>query len=236
VTSGRSEIHLEGGTHNPFAPPFDFLDRVFLPLLREMGVNVQAELERPGFYPAGGGRFKVVIDPSRQLSEVDLLERGEVHRFIAVARVSNLPRRIAERELATLENKLDLNRDWLELEEVHNAAGPGNVVLVEIDSEHATELFTGFGQRGKRAEQVAGELASEVLHYLGSGVPVGPYLADQLLIPMALAGRGSFRTTTPTSHCLTNIAVIRAFLDTPVDVRDEPNGTSRITVGTVEQE
>ena len=34
-----SQLVLEGGTHNPFAPPFDFLDRTFLPVLRRMGAG-----------------------------------------------------------------------------------------------------------------------------------------------------------------------------------------------------
>ena len=58
-----SRLTLEGGTHNPMAPPFDFLSRTFLPILRRMGASVDVRLEMYGFYPAGGGRFTVAIEP-----------------------------------------------------------------------------------------------------------------------------------------------------------------------------
>jgi RNA 3'-terminal phosphate cyclase (ATP) len=67
VASGPSKIVLEGGTHNPHAPPFDYLQKTFLPILNRMGPTITATLERPGFYPAGGGKFMVTIKPARRL-------------------------------------------------------------------------------------------------------------------------------------------------------------------------
>src|SRR5688572_16449750 len=77
---GASTLVLEGGTHNPFAPPFDFLDKAFLPLLRRMGARVEVALERPGFYPAGGGRFQVRVEPVERLERLDLPSRGDAKR------------------------------------------------------------------------------------------------------------------------------------------------------------
>jgi RNA 3'-terminal phosphate cyclase (ATP) len=48
---------------------------------------------------------------------------------------------------------------------------------------------------------------------------VGQHLADQLLIPMVLAGGGSFRTLAPSGHTKTNVEVLRHFLD--VEIRTE---------------
>lgn len=213
MAGGPSRLTLEGGTHNPFAPPFDFLQKAFLPLLNRMGAQVTAELDRPGFYPAGGGRFRVEIAPA-PLQRVDIPERGPIRRRVARALVSNLPRNIAERELAIIEKKLDC--DEYRVEQVPNARGPGNVVLVEIESEHITEVFTGFGERGKPAETVAEEVVNDARAYLAAGVPVGECLADQLLIPMALAGGGSFTTLSLSRHTKTNAEVIRLFLDVDV--------------------
>jgi len=50
-----STLTLEGGTHNPAAPPFDFLARTFLPQLAKMGARVEATLERHGFIPRVAG-------------------------------------------------------------------------------------------------------------------------------------------------------------------------------------
>lgn len=220
VASGPSTILLEGGTHNPLAPPFEFVAKTFLPLIHRMGPSVKAKLDRHGFYPAGGGKMRVTIEPAKRLQPVELRERGQLIRITATAKVANLPGQIAERELKVLSRKLPIEDRDLRVEEVA-AHGPGNVVSVGIESANVTETFTGFGERGVRAEVVAERVAKEARRYLRADVAVGEHLADQLLLPVALAG-GLFKTLPLTAHAETNIAVIRKFLD--VDIRTEQVG------------
>jgi RNA 3'-terminal phosphate cyclase (ATP) len=208
-----SALVLEGGTHNPLAPTFDFLERVFLPLLRRMGVDVTARLDRPGFYPAGGGRFSVSIEPAATLTPLHLLERGELRARRATAMFAALPFDIARRELDTVRAQLGWDAAWCRPLEVESA-GPGNVVQIELESAHVTELFSGFGERGRPAEAVAEGVAGEAAEYLEADVPVGRHLADQLLLPLALAKSGSFRSLSPTPHTRTQIEIIRRFLGT----------------------
>ena len=215
----KSVLTIEGGTHNPMAPPFDFLVRAFLPVLERMGWQVRAELERPGFFPAGGGRIKVTIEPAEKLDRVELIERGEIVGQRARALVARLPRHIAERELKVIRETLGWDQRWLEVEEVRDSAGPGNVLTAEIESENITEVFSGFGEKGWPAEKVAESVAAEVGNYLAAEAPVGQHLADQLMIPMALAGGGRYRTSALTEHSRTNIEVIRKFLDVEIEVR-----------------
>src|SRR5258706_11153208 len=203
-----STLSFEGGTHNAWAPPFDFLEKAFLPLLGRMGARVAVKLERRGFYPAGGGRFTVRIDPCTRLEKLDLPERGKVRAIRGTAMVSALPASIAQRELKVLERALSLDRTRLKVVEDQESAGPGNVVNVEVESEHVTELFTSFGEKRLSAEAVAQRLAEEVGAYLEAGVPVGEDLADQLLMPLALAGGGSFVTTPLSPHSTTYIDVV----------------------------
>ena len=224
-------LTLEGGTHNPYAPPFDFLDKAFLPLVRRMGAKVDAVLERPGFYPAGGGRFTVRVEPTERLERLDLPARGDVKRRLARAIVSNLHRNIADRELKAVKDLLSWDRSCLVADDVQGSPGPGNVLLLELESEHVTEVFTGFGQRGVGAEKVAADAIDELREYLASGVPVGQHLADQLLVPMAIAGGGSFTTQKPTRHTTTNIDVISRFLDVRIDARKGPDRSWSIEVG-----
>jgi len=219
VAGGPSTLKLEGGTHNPFAPPFDFLAKAFLPLLNRMGPRVSATLVRPGFYPAGGGEFHVSIQPVPHLSPLHLDARGEIRNTRAVARVAALPRSIAQRELDVIARELAVDRSALSTEEIPNPQGPGNIVVIEIESEHVTEVFTGFGEKGVRAEEVADQAVEAARQYLAADVPVGPHLADQLLVPLAMAGGGSFTTLPLSRHAATNIAVLRQFLN--VDVRVE---------------
>jgi RNA 3'-terminal phosphate cyclase (ATP) len=217
LAGGPSRLTLEGGTHNPMAPPFEFLQRAFLPLLGRMGPAVSAELERPGFFPAGGGRFRVQIEPAPgKLERLDLLERGEVVARRARAVVAHLPLDIARRELAVVARGLNWDRACLHAEQVRDSAGPGNVLILEIESEQVTEVFTGFGQKGVQAEKVAGDAVEEARAYLAAGVPVGRHLADQLIVPLALAGGGSFRTLPLSRHATTQIELVQKFL--PVEV------------------
>lgn len=231
TAAGPSRLFLEGGTHNPFAPPFDSLDKAFLPLVSRMGPKVRAVLERPGFYPAGGGRFRVEVEPAPRLSRLDLLERGAVRRRLARAIVANLPRRIAQEELDAVRRGLSWDEASLSCEEAKGSPGPGNVVLLEIEAEQATEVFTGFGEKGRPAAAVAEGAIEEARRWLASDAPAGDHLADQLLLPVALAGGGSFRATGLTPHATTNVAVIRRFLDLPIETKREGTGAWIVRAG-----
>jgi RNA 3'-terminal phosphate cyclase (ATP) len=211
VAGGPSELVLEGGTHNPMAPPFDFLERTFLPLLHQMGAKVLATLDRPGFYPAGGGRMKITVEPAATLLPLELLSLADIS-FSVRAVCAQLPSHIGRRELGVVQDKLhtpDEKSEEVQLDQY----GPGNVLSIFVRSDRLTETFTGFGQKNVSAEKVAMGTIQQVRNYIQAESPVGPHLADQLLIPMALAGSGCMRTGRPTNHTLSNIEVIRRFLD-----------------------
>jgi RNA 3'-terminal phosphate cyclase (ATP) len=230
TASGTTSLVLEGGTHNPASPPFEFLTRAFLPLLARMGPRVEATLERPGFYPAGGGRLRVTVEPCARLQPLVLEDRGEIVGRRARAVLSNLARAIGERETACLAERLGWEAGAFAIDSV-DSAGPGNIVLVEVESTHVTELFAGFGEKGVRAEMVAARAADEASAYLASDVPVGPHLADQLILPLAIAGGGSFRTLAPTNHTRTQLAIVARFLEVRTKLVEAGDGSWRFTVG-----
>ncbi len=211
TTAGESRLVFEGGTHNAWAPPVDFIQHTFLPLLHRMGATVQIELERHGFYPAGGGRFAVRIAGGSPLSGLELSERGDIESVLLDALVSQIPEHVAEREVRTLARQLADLPVGVETHAV-NSPGPGNVAMVRVRSAHLTEVFTSFGERGEKAETIAHRLVGDVRKYVASEVPVGEHLADQLLIPLALAGEGAFVTGEPSLHTTTNLEVIGMFL------------------------
>lgn len=230
-----SRLTLEGGTHNPYAPPFDFLAETFLPVLRRMGASVDVRLDACGFYPAGGGRFTVAIEPCSTLGRLALLERGDT-QVHARALVASLPENIASRELGVVRERLGIERQSCRAQTVDASIGPGNVLMIVIDSESVSEVVTGFGEKGVSAEKVASDACDEAQAYLAAGVPVGIHLADQLLVPMALAGDGTFRTLKPTAHTLTNAGVIRRFLDVGVAIEHERDDVYRVSVGAAVKE
>jgi RNA 3'-terminal phosphate cyclase (ATP) len=236
VAKGPSRLTLEGGTHNPWAPPFDFLDRAYLPLVSRMGPNVTAELERPGFFPAGGGRFRVNVQPAPSWRGFSLIERGRLLERRVRAVVAGLPRHIAERECEWIARKSRWPAKCFQVDELPESYGPGNVVMVELGSQYVTELFTGFGQRGVRAEQVANAVWTAVRAYLKSSAPVGPHLADQLLLPLGICaylggGGGTFRTMRLTRHSTTHIEILRQFLDVKVHVETRNRDECCVRIG-----
>jgi RNA 3'-terminal phosphate cyclase (ATP) len=228
VADGVSELVFEGGTHNPLAPPYPFLDRVFFPLLERMGLGVERKLVRAGFYPAGGGEFHVRLSPGT-LAPLDLLERGALRSLNAEAHVANIPHHVGQRELAIVKERLGFADEQLHLR-TPDSAGPGNALLLIAEHEHATELVTGFGDKGVRAERVAERACDELEVYLRAGVPVGEHLADQLLIPLAMAGAGRYRTLPLDDHARTNIQVVEQFLPARFGVNEESDGSVLVSV------
>lgn len=228
---GPSELTIDGGTHNPFAPTVHFLTRCFLPVLAQMGPKVEVELVRHGFFPAGGGRIRVTIDPTEMLTPIELIERGQITAHKAIATVAGLPGAIADRELETVAKKLGWARNALRHELLGNEYGPGNVLSLELTSDRLTEVITGFGEKSVSSEQVARKAAKRANEYISSGVPVGLHLADQLLIPIALAGAGAFRTGPLTRHTSTNTRVIEAFTGRGFEVREDAPGRHIVSLG-----
>ncbi len=230
TASGPSRIVVEGGTHNQWAPPFDFLQQAYLPLINRMGPQVTATLVRHGFYPAGGGQIIVDIEPVPALRGLHLQQRGQVHDQRIEVLYSNLHGSIARREAETLVRSLDWKSSTAHIREI-KGFGPGNVVFARLEAEHVTEVFTACGRLGVKAEHVAKEVATQVQEYLATDVPVGPHLADQLLLPLGISAwqrtaadhqaGSTFRTMPLTLHSTTHIEILRRFLGIEITVQEE---------------
>ena len=235
TASGESHLVLEGGTHNSMAPPFDFLAKAFLPLVNRMGPTIITQLFRPGFYPTGGGRFAATVRPA-PLGRLELTDRRELLDHRVRVLISGLPRHIADRECDAIAKATGWGLRSMLIEEVKHSRGPGNVVMIELESDHVTEVFTGFGRLGVRAEAVAAECLRKAQDYIASGVPVGPHLADQLLLPLGIAayhqtGGGAFRTMTLSQHALTHLDILRRFLEIKIEVQDTGKNDVLVQVG-----
>jgi RNA 3'-terminal phosphate cyclase (ATP) len=223
----RSEVILRGGTHNPRAPTFEFVRDSYLPLLARLGFHAQVVLDRHGFYPRGGGIVRASIEPLRRRVALELVDRGPLRSLSAGVLLAGLPEQIGRREIATLRERLDLTEESCTVQSVA-ALGAGNVVQVRVEAANVTTIFAGFGMRGVRAESVAGQIADEVDRYLLADVAIDARLADQLLLPLALAAGGEFTTQLPTAHTETNAAVIGKFV--PVDYETTALGPGRWTI------
>jgi RNA 3'-terminal phosphate cyclase (ATP) len=226
--AGTSTISIRGGTHNSMAPPVEFLNRSFLPILHRIGISATIELERHGFYPAGGGAIRAIIHPWSARAPLLLRERGHFLGRHAEILVSNLPGHVARREGMAFKQGLQWSLREVDEREVE-ADGPGNALIAQLRYSEVTAVFTAFGELRKQAEAVAQEACTQIRGFLDGDVPVCPHLADQLLLPLALGAGGIFRTSTPSEHTLTNAAIISRFLGEVVQVAHE-GGISVVTV------
>ncbi|MBS1956206.1 MAG: RNA 3'-terminal phosphate cyclase [Cyanobacteria bacterium SZAS-4] len=218
----KSNLTFTGGTHNPHAPPFDYVNETYVRTLEQFGPVVKLELARLGFYPPGGGMFSAVVKPVEKLETVELLRRGKTLRRCARSLLVRLSQRIGQKELDYVRNNMP---DWgggeLRLDVSDNAVSAGNALTIQFECEYVTETFTAVGTRGLPAEKVAENAVSYARRYTESTAAVGEFLADQILIPFALAGAGSFTADMISSHTETNIDTIKKFLDVDIKVLNE---------------
>jgi RNA 3'-terminal phosphate cyclase (ATP) len=230
MADAPSRLTLGGGTHNPMAPPFHFLERSYAPLMRKLGAEVELTLRRLGFYPAGGGVVEATIRADRdRLQPFDILDRGAEVEAFAECFAPALPRSVARRELEPLGAALGWGESQLREAPCRQNEGPGNALLVTLGHENVCEVFTTFGEKGVSAEKVARDLVNEVRAYQVSDAALGPHLADQWALPLALAvwqrGReASYTCTALTPHAKTNFEVIQRFL--PVTFTTQGSGDS----------
>lgn len=229
LADNPSRLVLEGGTHNMMAPPFEFITECFLPIINRMGPRVEARLVRHGFYPRGGGRIEVDIAPA-PLQPIDCLDRGPLEGCSAIAMITGLLPEIAEREIATARKLLDWPEDVFAIHQLPEERGPGNIVLLTAQFGNVTEIVSGFGKLGVSAEHVVKTAAARMTGYLESEAFAGPYLADQLLLPFALAGGGSFTTVKPSQHSRTAADIIEKFTGRRCEFEQLASGAHLLTM------
>lgn len=234
LAEAESRVTFEGGTHNGMSPSLCFLEHSYLPILKQMGIGYQIDKSRLGFYPAGGGKWQIRIEPVSELMGINLLEAGdEIAEKPANCRlkalVSQLSTSIGQREVKTARDILGWNESEGNVTEVETP-GPGNSFQLQIAADSHTSLFEVVGELGTSAERVAKRCAGRVKKFVESQAAVEEHLADQLLVPLALAKKGSFTTTKPSLHTRTNIDVIKLFLDVDIKMNQKTDVLWSISV------
>jgi RNA 3'-terminal phosphate cyclase (ATP) len=221
TAAGESEVVLEGGTHNPWAPPFDFVEATLAPVLARTGAELELELVRAGFYPAGGGEVRCRIRPPSTARPLELMERGAPTGRVAVVHLAHLPDSIAEREGRFLRQELKWFDGRVDTVLHPKSAGPGNALCLLLGFEQVDEVLTGFGEKQVPAKRVARAVARQAARYLGADAPVGEHLADQLMAPLAVLAGGVYRAFGPSGHAATNGKLIGSFLPQAVSLERE---------------
>ncbi len=224
-----STLMLEGGTHNPMAPSYDFIKHAFLPVLQQMGVEFSTTIDRYGFYPVGAGQWSLKIIPPKQYAAIKIEQRGELIEIYAQCISAGIPGHVAEREKKQLLKMLNWPEQSIVTKNV-DSLGSGNVVSLKARYKNITEVVESIGAVGIGAERVATKAIELFQRYQGLDSPVGSYLADQLLLPMAITAGGSFTTGLLSEHCRTNIAVIQQLTDKMINTKEMGKKKWRVSV------
>ena len=231
---GASRVTLKGGTHVPWSPPFEYLAHVYVPAVARMGLKAECRLEGWGFYPMGGGQVAAEVggEPPALLAPLTLVERGRLKRIWGMATACNLPAHIAQRmadRVRSVLSQAGLPAQVTPRRET--GVGPGAALCLVAEYEGALAGFSALGAKGKPSEQVADEACQALKEYHAAGAPADAHLADQLLLPMALAaGRSEFRAQRITRHLLTNAHVIRQVIPARIEINGQEGEPGEVVV------
>jgi RNA 3'-terminal phosphate cyclase (ATP) len=230
--AAASELIITGGTHVTHSPAYEFLQDAWRGYLALGGLRVQTKMRRPGFYPRGGGVLEAVIDPCPSIKGLELEEIKSPQSARVYSMVSGLPASIADRQASRTSELLEEMHLRVEVETDIRRDGLGTAVAVSLDTHPVTTVFTALGARGKRAEVVAEEAVDQVRAYLMAPPGVDRHSADQLILPLALAdGPSSFPVEEVTLHLLTNVDVVRHFLEREIVCEGIEGEPGRVRIG-----
>jgi RNA 3'-terminal phosphate cyclase (ATP) len=220
-----STVTIEGGTHVRASPCFHFLQTTWAAYMALLGINIKLNMRRPGFYPRGGGLLEARIEGNAGLRGLDLPDLGQVKEASVLSAVAGLPEKIAQRQADRAQDRLEKLGLQVAVRQEVWQGGPGTMLAVELPTAPVPTLFFGLGERGKPAERVADEAVKVAQSFLDSEpLAVDGHSADQLLMPACVAHLPSqYRVADVTRHLLTNVMVIRSFLDVEMSC-DAPEG------------
>lgn len=227
-----SRLTLIGGTHVPMSPCFHYLTWQWQAYMTRLGLRPSVTMERAGFYPRGGGVLSIRVDPPTRLRALTLDSRGRLLEISGISAVANLPEHIARRQRIAAVERLAGYRPVRVQEAILEAYGQGTVIALLARFEGGSGCHFALGERGKPAEEVGAEAGKDLRRYLNSEAAVDRYLADQLLLPLALVpGRSVYTGESITDHLMTNAAVVRAFLPkTVISIEELPDGRVKVEV------
>ncbi|BAY19555.1 RNA 3'-terminal-phosphate cyclase [Anabaenopsis circularis NIES-21] len=225
LAKGDSQVTLRGGTHVIFSPTMTYIEQVYLPMLKSMGIKASVKLGAWGWYPQGGGEVELLVSGGTQLSSIHLLERGNLRQVRGLAVVTQLPAHIPQRMANRAEKILGAAGLKVSVQALREkGVAPGAGIFLTAEYENSLTGFGGFGRWRMSSEKVAEIACEQLLNFHQTGAPVDEHLGDQLILPATLATEESqYQVANVSTHLTTNAAVIEMF------------GLSRVMVDAVEK-
>lgn len=215
LAKGDSRVTLKGGTYVPWSPPFPYIEQVYLPILKQMGVDAQVQLKAWGWYPQGNGEVQLQVtgNIASPLGGIQVLERGTLQQVRGLAVVTELPSHIPQRMASRAQNLLEQANLRASVQpKRERGIAPGAAIFLVAEYQYSRAGFGALGSLGIPAERLAEMAVQELLDFHSTGSPIDQFLADQLLLPTALAKNASqYRVAEISTHLTTNAWAIAQF-------------------------
>lgn len=231
-TSSESSIIIEGGTHVPWSPTYDFLQKQWRPMISRIGCQVDLKLERAGYFPQGGGQINVKVKPKQILSGLQIPHRGRLKRISGISSVSNLNRDIAVRQRSQVVRRIGHKYPLSDIRIVKlKSRFKGTSICLICEFEHSQCSYSALGKKGKPAEEVADEVVEKIIYFMETDAVLDEYSADQLLLPLSFAETNSnYSTPKVTQHLVTNAKIISKFISTRIILEGDIDSPGSISI------
>lgn len=216
----NTKIELTGGTNVLWSPTTDFFRHVFCNFLDRIGVNIRVDVRKHGFYPRGGGKVNVRMQPNKNLKPLELVKRGKLDR-IDIWSISSRDlkdKKVAERQLHAFRKILNVRGH--EHAVYVDTLSTGTSIHAHVHYNNTKLGADVLGERGKPAEKIGEECAFLLKSQMDSGACLDRWMADQILPYMALVGKGSISVAEITDHCISNMWVIEKFLPVKFEIKE----------------
>ena len=214
-------LEIKGGTAGLGSPTIEFIKYVTFPIIAKLGVPLpEMQVIRQGFYPKGQGLVKIKINPAEKLNSVTLTERGDIENIHGISVVGSLPQDVAERQkLGATKLLSEHGFESHTQTALEKTFSPGTSITLVAHCENTILGADNIGKLGIRAEDIGKQCANELIASIKSNAALDKWVADQILIFLALAnGKSQVTVEQLTEHCQTNIRVIEEMLDVKLEV------------------
>ncbi len=233
LSNNSLQIEVTGGTDVRASPTIDYIKYIVARSYLSIGPKFSVDVLKRGYYPKGGGLVQCTIEPCKTPGTIELLATRYLEpKIISVC--SQLPAHVAKRQISSaliaLEKKDIRCSNYTA--SIETSISPGSSILVYSAADFS--LYMGgdsIGDRGKRAETVGTEAATRFLDSAVAEATVDPFLADMLVLPLALSkGRSRYRVARVTQHLLTNLHIVSEIIRCKYSIEQQQGGSYIVTI------
>jgi RNA 3'-terminal phosphate cyclase (ATP) len=210
-------ITLKGGTDVKWAPSWDYFEKVFLPLIKKMGISISSKLLKRGYYPKGGGKASITIFPCNKIKPLSINEKQYFKNIEGIINISNLPENISSRMKNSAIKKIIENDYEASLKiDSNNSLSSGTGITLWSESKDTILGKTIIGERGISAEKIGYNAADSIIEEIQSKASIDINMIDQIIPYMFLSDNNKpsqCSIKNLSGHTKTNIWLLNRFID-----------------------